>query len=145
MRELPGRVLDTYARLWQLETWLRRMVYVELRALKGDDWAAKIEKDKIEESQKADKRLTHMLTPEEDLLSYMQLSQIRQIIREDRRLFEPYLPPKNQWEAKIEEVEYIRHRIAHFRSSNEDDLQRVVQLLRDIVKGSGGSARPITT
>lgn len=52
VRELPGRVLDTYARLWQLETWLRRMVYVELRALKGDDWAAKIEKDKIEESQK---------------------------------------------------------------------------------------------
>lgn len=30
--ELPRRVLATYARLWQLETWLRQMVYVELRA-----------------------------------------------------------------------------------------------------------------
>jgi hypothetical protein len=27
--ELPQRVLDTYCRLWQLETWLRRLVYVE--------------------------------------------------------------------------------------------------------------------
>jgi hypothetical protein len=31
--ELPKRVVVTYIRLWQLETWLRRMVYIELRAL----------------------------------------------------------------------------------------------------------------
>jgi len=30
--ELPQHILDTYARLWQLETWLRRLVYVELKA-----------------------------------------------------------------------------------------------------------------
>lgn len=24
--------------LWQIQTWLRTMVYVELRALRGDDW-----------------------------------------------------------------------------------------------------------
>ena len=61
--ELPQRILDTYARLWQLETWLRRLVYVELRALCGDDWASKV--SDTERVKKADKRLTHMpFTPE---------------------------------------------------------------------------------
>ena len=135
VRELPERVLDTYARLWQLETWLRRMVYVELRALKGDGWAAGIDRQKVEEVQKSDKRLTHMTTPEQDLLSYMQFSHLRQIVRENRPIFDPYLPPKNQWEAKTEEVEHIRHRIAHFRAINDDDLRRVEQLLRDVDQG----------
>jgi len=133
--ELSEKVLDTYARLWQLETWLRRMVYVELCAQKGDGWAAAIEKQKIEEVQKSDKRLTHMTTPERDLLSYMQFSQLRQLVRDNRALFDPYLPPKNQWEAKTEEIEHIRHRIAHFRLINDDDLRRVEQLLRDVDKG----------
>lgn len=133
--ELSEKVLDAYARLWQLETWLRRMVYVELRAFRGDNWAASIENQKIEEALKSDKRLTHMTTPEQDLLSYMQFSQLRRIVGENRSLFEPYLPRKNQWEAKTEEVEHIRHRVAHFRSINEDDLRRVEQLLRDVDQG----------
>lgn len=34
--ELSPSVLKAYARLWQFETWLRRLVYVQLRALDGD-------------------------------------------------------------------------------------------------------------
>lgn len=40
--ELPPQILETYAYLWQFETWLRRMVYVQLRALDGDAWESKI-------------------------------------------------------------------------------------------------------
>ena len=40
--ELPDRILHTYSRLWQLETWLRLMVYVELKADMGDSWMDKI-------------------------------------------------------------------------------------------------------
>jgi len=65
--ELPQRILDTYARLWQLETWLRRLVYIELRALRGDDWASNV--GDTEKMKQADKRLTHMPSPEEDVLS----------------------------------------------------------------------------
>ena len=36
---MPIQAINTYSRLWQFETWLRTMVYVELRALLGDDWA----------------------------------------------------------------------------------------------------------
>ena len=131
--ELSQCTLDTYARLWQFETWLRRLVYIELRALVGDGWALKVKG--AQKPKENDKRLTHMPTPEENLLSYAQLSELRSIISENWRLFEPFLLPRNIWEAKLDEVSQVRHRVAHFRSGHADDLQRVTQLLRDLDKG----------
>ena len=40
--ELAPEVLAAYAHLWQFETWLRRLVYVQLRALDGDSWESKM-------------------------------------------------------------------------------------------------------
>ena len=131
---LPQHILDTYARLWQFETWLRRLVYIELRAFAGDDWAFEIQ-NAAENSKKSDKRLSHMPIPDESLLSYAQLSKLLGIICKNWRLFEPFLPPKSIWGAKLEEVTQIRHRIAHFRSVHRNDCDRVVQLLRDIDRG----------
>jgi HEPN superfamily Swt1-like protein len=131
--ELSQKTLDTYARLWQFETWLRRLVYVELRALVGDGWALKV--SGAQKPKERDKRLTHMPTPEENLLSYSQLSELRSIISEHWRLFESFLPPQHIWDAKLDEISQIRHRVAHFRTGHHDDLQRVTQLLRDIDQG----------
>lgn len=131
--ELPERVLYTYARLWQLETWIRRLVYIELRALAGNDWQTRIRGS--QRPLDADQRLTHMPTAERDPLSYVQFSELRRIISDDWRLFEPFLPPKSIWEARLEEISQIRHRIAHFRKGHQDDLKRVVQLLRDLDQG----------
>src|SRR3989304_3970711 len=115
VHELSERVLHTYARLWQLETWLRRMVYVELRAQLGDDWKSKVKVEKAEFPRKEDKALVHMPTPEEDPLSYVQLSELCRIISENRRLFDPFLPPKKVWEGRIEEITPARHRRRHVR------------------------------
>lgn len=130
---LPNQVLQTYARLWQLETWLRQMVYVEMRALHGNAWADDIRG--ALKPKEADKRLTHMPTTEVDVLSYTLFSVLLGAIADHWDLFEPYLPPKSIWQAKLEEVGQIRHRVAHFRRGHEDDLQRVIQLLRDIDRG----------
>ncbi len=135
VHELPERVLQTYARLWQLETWLRRMVYVELRADLGDDWKSKVKLEKAEFPQKEDKALIHMPTLEEDPLSYVQLSELCRIVSENRRLFDAVLPPKMVWEGRMKEISQVRHRVAHFRQGNERDLDRVVHLLRDLDKG----------
>lgn len=35
-QRLPSQRFATYSRFWQFETWLRTMVYVELRARHGD-------------------------------------------------------------------------------------------------------------
>ena len=130
--ELPKRMLSTYARLWQLETWLRRMVYVELRALRGDDWSAGI---KAEAHYKADKRLSHMPTPEEDPLSYITFSQLTGLISNNWNGFGCYFPPENIWLAKLEEIGQIRNRVAHFRSGHADDHPRLLQFLRDLDRG----------
>ena len=104
VRELPDRILQTYSRLWQLETWLRLMVYVELKARMGDSWMDKVKLAKTEGSQKADKALTHMPTSEEYPLSYAQLSELRRIITENRPIFDSFLPPEKIWDARMDEI-----------------------------------------
>jgi hypothetical protein len=131
--EVPKRALSTYARLWQFETWLRRMVYVELRALCGNNWNTDMPQSA--NSFESDKRLVHMPTPEMNALSYAPLSVLKKAIENNWRVFEPYLPPDNIWKAKLEEISQIRHRVAHFRVGHEDDLRRVQQLLRDLDRG----------
>lgn len=133
--ELSDAVLETYARLWQFETWLRRLVYVQLRAADGDAWETKINIAKAENPKKSDKSLTHMPTSEDDVLSFVQLSELKRVVANHWHLFTSYLPPQPIWDAKLIEVMAIRHRVAHFRTLHRDDLARVTQFLRDIDNG----------
>ncbi|MBN9408140.1 MAG: hypothetical protein J0H69_03230, partial [Burkholderiales bacterium] len=96
---------------------------------------SKVRTGKASGPKSNDKRMTHMPTPEDDVLSFIQLSELQRVIADHWHLFQTYLPPKSIWEAKLEEVVAIRHRIAHFRSLHRDDLQRVRQFLRDIDQG----------
>lgn len=131
--DLDDAIVTTYVRLWQLETWLRRMVYAELRTKYGDLWSSKIEFRPQHVNN--DKTLTHMITPETTAVSYATFGSLCKAIINDWELFKSYLPPQSIWAAKIEEVSQIRNRVAHFRTSHRDDLQRVSQLLRDIDEG----------
>lgn len=133
LADVPVQMVNTYARLWQLETWLRTMVYVELRALLGDDWAEHLNANSS--SFQADKSLTHMPTAEMNALSYAQLSQLLKLIGAHWDCFATYFPPKNLWDSKLQEISQIRHRTAHFRVGHADDLARLKQFLRDIDKG----------
>ena len=131
---LPSERLSTYARLWQFETWLRTMVYVELRARYGDDWESRLQ-EPTEKPHDQDKKLSHMPTRESLPTSYMQLAGLLRTVEIEWILFEPYLPPKQIWEAKLLEVKQIRHRVAHFRLGHQHDGSRVEQLLRDVDQG----------
>lgn len=135
LNELKDRVpvdrLLAYAWLWQFETWLRRMVYIELRACYGDCWISNLKGYK-EHPYVQDKNLTHMPTREVLPTSFMQLSDLLATIKSNWSLFELYLPPQNLWEAKMCEITQIRHRVAHFRSGNIDDITRVKMILREI-------------
>lgn len=132
-RETPERALRIFARLWQFETWLRSIVYVELRALLGDEWNRSLPSSP--KSLEADKFLTHMPTPEMNALSYASLGQLTVLIDAHWDCFAPYLPPKPLWEAKLKEIAQIRHRIAHFRTGHADDHPRLLQFLRDVDRG----------
>jgi hypothetical protein len=131
--EVPESALRIYARLWQFEIWLRQMVYVELRALRGDAWSDGLPVDSG--PRRADKQLTHMPTAEMNALSFSQLSQLTKLVADNWDCFATYLPPQSLWDAKLKEISQIRHRVAHFRTGHVDDHARVVQFLRDIDKG----------
>ena len=133
-QKIPLERLSTYTRLWQFESWLRMMVYVELRARYGDIWKDKL-KWRNRNAYKNDKALSHMPTREDLPTSYMQLADHLETISANWYLFKSYLPPRNLWKAKLIELSQIRHRIAHFRLGHNHDLDRVEQLLRDADKG----------
>ena len=131
--QAPGDTLALYNRLWQLETWLREMVYVELRTFEKD-WENYLPRAKGEYPRSKDKRLTHMATAQESLLAYLTFSDLWNIILDDKLwdCFSLYFPPKDILKGKIEEMSQIRHRVAHFRMPHQDDLRRTELFLRDI-------------
>lgn len=133
INDVPVRVVNSYSRLWQFETWLRTMVYVELRGKLGDEWARDLKTK--DGHQAADKSLTHMPTAEENNLSYSQLSDLLDLISAHWDCFATYFPPHDLWQAKLKEVKQIRNRVAHFRAGHTDDHPRLLQFLRDVDQG----------
>jgi hypothetical protein len=131
---LPPDRIDCYSRLWQLELWLRDIVYVELKSRYGGDWENKID-GRPRGPFSADKRLRHMPTRERGPLSYVTFDSLTKTIRKHRRLFATYLPPLSIWNARLEEVRQVRNRVAHFRNGHDTDSARVNQLLVDVDKG----------
>ena len=131
---IPPERLTTYARLWELETWLRTMVYTELRSRYGDAWQSHVEGSSHNQFQR-DKHLTHMPTREILATSYLQLTDLLSTISSNWCLFQPYLPPKEVWDGKLHELKQIRHRVAHFRIGHRHDANRLEQFLRDVDHG----------
>jgi hypothetical protein len=130
---LPEDSILLYTRFWQLETCLRQMVYIELRSSEKD-WQNFLPKSKKADPKEKDKRLTHMLTPQENMLSYITFGELWNIIQNNAiwKYFSVYFPPKDILEVKLKELSQIRHRVAHFRMPHIDDLRRTEQFLRDI-------------
>lgn len=128
-----------HERLWQLEMWLREMVYVEARA-SHPEWESLIHKQVKNwppASQTNDKRYRHMATRHQSALSYLTTGELFDVMRSPANwpLFEKYFQPKNIFEAKFEELKQIRNRIAHFRAPHEDDVERVRLFLKEIDAG----------
>ena len=72
---LPPESFALYARWWQLETWLRQLVYVELRARDGKQWEQTVRSVSGRQSQ--DAQFRHMTsTDTENPLAYLDYSQL---------------------------------------------------------------------
>lgn len=85
----------------------------------------------------SDKKLTHMVTAHQSSLSYLSLSELWEIIcnRKNWGLFEKYFPPKDNTNARIQEIKNIRNRIMHFREPHENDVMRMLLFLKDFEAG----------
>ncbi|MDX2708045.1 Swt1 family HEPN domain-containing protein [Streptomyces sp. PA03-6a] len=132
---MPAKSLALYARWWQLEAWLRELIYVELRALYGANWLDKLRAASGRQTQ--DAAYKHMSTADsENPLAYLDYSQLLQVIENHWGQFEYALLESGSWNGRQEELKRVRHRIGHIRKPHRDDLGRIEQTLRDLEQGA---------
>ena len=132
---MPADSVALYARWWQLESWLRELAYVELRAMHGQGWANVV---KVAAGrQTVDASFTHMLGADsENPLAYLDYSQVIALIEDHWEQFEYALITRKAWDGRQEELKRIRHRIGHMRRPHVDDVARLEQTLRDLERGA---------
>lgn len=147
---IPDEVSDEkllgFARCYQLEVWLREMVYLETKSHFGSNYWKECE-DALKrqnalgippkKSLERDQMHPHMATPENDPLWFISFDTLTKLILDGALwpLFEPYLTTKKLVDAKFEELRIVRNRVAHARSLHEDDLDRFVRVLKDLDRG----------
>jgi hypothetical protein len=125
-----------YGRWWQLESWLRTLLYVELRAKLGSAWVDALPK-LSETRRQSENEFQYMATPDaQNRLAYADASALFKMILEHWELFENSLLSKNVWSGRTEELLAIRNRIGHCRRPHSDDLIRLEQTLRDLERGA---------
>ncbi|MEK6190732.1 MAG: hypothetical protein AABM41_00245 [Chloroflexota bacterium] len=135
---VPSDAVALFSRWWQLETWLRLLVYLEMRAAVGSRWL-----DIVPErgQSRAERDLENRYMPSADAtnpLSYLDAGQlIERIGSEDIwPLVEYALLKRERWEGLVDQLQAIRNRLAHLRRPHSDDLARVEQALRDLEPGA---------
>lgn len=134
---VPPAASAIHARWWQLETWLRSLVYVELRSRYGADWVQYLPARAAKTRARDANSHRYMSTPDAtDHLAYLDVGELFPIISDNWELFEPSLLDKPVWDGRVEELNKIRRRIAHCRRPHADDLNRLEQTLRDIDGGA---------
>jgi hypothetical protein len=132
---MPAQSIALYARWWQLEAWLRELIYVELRALYGATWLDNLRAASGRQMQ--DAAYKHMSTADsENPLAYLDYSQLLQVIGNHWDQFEYALLESGSWSGRQEELKRVRHRIGHIRKPHRDDLGRIEQTLRDLERGA---------
>lgn len=135
-RWLPARALASYSRWWQLETWLRSLAYVELRAKYGAEWVNQLDQRAVSRRTR-DQRRAYMASPDwEDPLAYLDSTPLFDLIDREWPLFDPVLLDRDTWRGRTGELIDIRNRIGHLRRPHADDLGRLEQTLRDLESGA---------
>lgn len=134
---VPAEALAAYARWWQLETWLRQLVNIELRARYGVAWANQLAPDASVRAAK-ERAAAYSSSPDaENALAFLDVSKLLEIIANHWELFSPSLIPSlTAWRGRVEELHEVRHRVAHARRPHRDDVRRIEQLLRDLEPGA---------
>jgi Swt1-like HEPN len=136
-RRVPSAALAVQARWWQLETWLRFLVYLELRAQFGSRWVTLLPTSS-ETRAEQDAENAYMPSDASNPLAYLDASKLFDLIgnHEVWHLVAYALQKQNRWDGSTDELLAIRNRIAHVRRPNADDLGRVEQALRDLEPGA---------
>lgn len=142
---MPFAVLGIYSRWWQLESWLRTLTYVELRAQFGKDWVNQIENTALSR-QERDKRRSYMANPDWDNpLAYLDAGKLFELILKHWNLVGESLIDQDALKGRQKELLAIRNRLGHLRRPHRDDLGRLEQTLRDLEPGASSAIASYNT
>lgn len=138
---VPKDATAIHARWWQLETYLRELLYVELHARYGPYWEAQLPEEQqtilngqADRYQSNDQQLSYMHTPDATArLTYLDVGGILALLEGNWNLVSHGLLDDIEiWKARMRELNKVRRRIAHCRRPHGRDLERVENTLRDI-------------
>jgi hypothetical protein len=94
---VPQAVLRTYARWWQIEIYLREVIYTELRTRYGKEWVGLLDPRAVDLVER-DRRNFYMASADaEEVLAYLDTGALLKLIEGHWDLFEPILPPQVRW------------------------------------------------
>lgn len=96
---VPSRSLAMCARWWQLETWLRQLAYVELRARDGQSWVDNIDKTTLSRQARDDERAYMVSRDWKDPLASLDASKLLDLIDRNWDLFGPSLIEQGAWQG----------------------------------------------
>lgn len=134
--DVPAEASAIHARWWQLESWLRQLVHLELRANDGVRWSEQIAESARKRTEKS-QRIAYMASPDaQTALAHLDVYDLCKTIEDNWELFQYSLIEKQVWDGRWVELREIRNRIAHCRRPHHDDLGRVEQFLRDLERGA---------
>jgi hypothetical protein len=130
--------LAVFARWWQLENWLRLLVYIELRASRGSQWVKALPRQGKGLTER-DGENAYMSSPDSaNPLAYLDAGELFTLIGSDDvwPLVEYALLKRRRWDGLVDELRSIRNRTAHLRRPHRDDLARIEQGLRNLEPGA---------
>lgn len=130
---VPSEATALYARWWQLERWLRDVVYVELRAQHGVTWSDVLP-PLAGRREEGDRKQRHMQSPDAHArLAYLDTGPLFDLLDAQWPLVQhALLDDQAVWQGRVIELRKIRNRIGHCRRPHPDDLARLEQTLRDL-------------
>lgn len=125
--------LALYGRWWQLESWLRELVYVELRANFGVSWVSALNLGVPSKPGS----VSHMNGPDDaNPLAHLDYRDLLKAIDDHWDLLAYALIDRDAWRGRQSELIQIRSRISCLRQPHTDDLNRLEQTLRDLEYGA---------
>jgi len=134
--QVPSDAVAVFVRWWQLESWLRFLLYLELRAAYGSTWTELLPNRGLHFAER-DVENSYMPSPDAtNLLAYLDATELFELIRSVRGLVAYALPGEKRWEGLVDELHSIRNRVAHLRRPHPDDLRKLEQTLRDLEPGA---------
>lgn len=131
--------LKIYEELYSFENRLRHLVHRILKIKYGQDWLKKIPQQILLEAKKRMKQsldIPYLERRPSIIIWYCFLSELKTIITSKSLwpIFRSYFKPKELFEQKMKELNYIRNRLAHNKILLDEALDTVKSSSRTILK-----------